>query len=136
MATFVLEDLQASIDVFVFPKTMAEYGALLDDDAIVVLKGRVDMRDDRVKLVCMEIQRPDLVHGRAALSCGFSLTQRADGHDGQPAQTPPSEHPGGSPVMLHVGEKVLKLPAEFNVDSHRGLVGELRVLLGPKAILS
>ena len=39
MATFVLEDLNASIEVFVFPKTMAEYGALLDDDAIVVLQG-------------------------------------------------------------------------------------------------
>ena len=60
MATFVLEDLNASIEVFVFPKTMAEYGALLDDDAIVVLKGRVDLRDDRLKLVCMEVQRPEL----------------------------------------------------------------------------
>ncbi len=29
MATFVLEDLQASIEAFVFPKAMAEYGALL-----------------------------------------------------------------------------------------------------------
>ena len=36
MATFVLEDLNASIEVFVFPKAMADYGALLDDDAIVV----------------------------------------------------------------------------------------------------
>ena len=28
MARFVLEDLQAAMEVFVFPKTMAEYGAL------------------------------------------------------------------------------------------------------------
>jgi hypothetical protein len=35
-----------------------------------------------------------------------------------------------------VGEKVLRLPADFNVDSRRGLVGELRVLLGPDAIQS
>jgi len=45
-----------------------------------------------------------------------------------------SEHPGDSPVFLHVGDKVLRLPSEFNVDSRRGLVGELRVLLGPNAI--
>ena len=55
MATFVLEDLRASIEVFVFPKVMAELGALLADDAIVVLRGRVDTRDDQVKLVCMEV---------------------------------------------------------------------------------
>ncbi len=60
MGTFVLEDLNASIEVFVFPKCMADYGALLDDDAVVVIKGRVDLRDDRLKLVCMEVQRPEL----------------------------------------------------------------------------
>ncbi len=38
MARFVLEDLQASMEVFVFPKTMAEYGALLENDAVVVLQ--------------------------------------------------------------------------------------------------
>ncbi len=136
MATFVLEDLQASIDVFVFPKTMAEYGALLDDDAIVVLKGRVDMRDDRVKLVCMEIQRPDLaLDGSSELRIALAPNALTDTKVNQLKRLL-TEHPGGSPVMLHVGEKVLKLPAEFNVDSHRGLVGELRVLLGPKAILS
>jgi DNA polymerase III subunit alpha len=136
MATFVLEDLQASIDVFVFPKTMAEYGALLDDDAIVVLKGRVDMRDDRVKLVCMEIQRPDLATDvRSELRIVLSPNALTDSTVNQLKHLL-SEHPGASPVLLHVGEKVLKLPTEFNVDSHRGLVGELRVLLGPKAILS
>ena len=61
MATFVLEDLNASIEAFVFPKTMADYGALLDDDAIVVVKARLDMRDERLKLVCMEVSRPELV---------------------------------------------------------------------------
>jgi len=35
-----------------------------------------------------------------------------------------------------VGETVLRLPTEFRVDSRRGLVGELRVLLGPNAIAS
>ncbi len=61
MATFVLEDLNASIEAFVFPKTMADYGALLDDDAIVVVKARLDIRDERLKLVCMEVSRPELV---------------------------------------------------------------------------
>ena len=40
MATFVLEDLGAALEVMVFPKTMAQYGHLLEDDAIVVIKGR------------------------------------------------------------------------------------------------
>jgi len=134
MATFVLEDLNASIEVFVFPKSMADYGALLDDDAIVVLKGRVDLRDDRLKLVCMEVQRPELaVEGCVDLRISLPLHRLTDRLvDGLKRLL--REHPGDSPVFLHVGEKVLRLPPEFNVDSRRGLVGELRVLLGPNAI--
>src|SRR5207302_7703789 len=46
MATFVLEDLEAAMEVMVFPRTMHEYGPLLDDDAIVCVKGRVDLREE------------------------------------------------------------------------------------------
>ena len=58
MARFVLEDLQAAMEVFVFPKTMAEYGALIENDAILVVKGRLDTREEEPKIVCMEVSRP------------------------------------------------------------------------------
>ena len=38
MATFVLEDLGAAVEVMVFPKTMAQYGELLEEDAIVCMR--------------------------------------------------------------------------------------------------
>jgi DNA polymerase-3 subunit alpha len=134
MATFVLEDLNASIEVFVFPKSMADYGALLDDDAIVVLKGRVDLRDDRLKLVCMEIQRPELsADGNSDLRISLPVNSLTD-RTVEDLKRLLVEHPGEAAVLLHIGEKVLRLPPEFNVDSRRGLVGELRVLLGPNAI--
>ncbi|MGH9079660.1 MAG: OB-fold nucleic acid binding domain-containing protein, partial [Acidimicrobiales bacterium] len=136
MGTFVLEDLNASIEVFVFPKCMADYGALLDDDAVVVIKGRVDLRDDRLKLVCMEVQRPELsVDGGGDLRVTLPLNSLTDRVvDGLKRLL--REHPGDCPVFLHVGDTVLRLPPEFNVDSRRGLIGELRVLLGPNAIQS
>ncbi len=135
MATFVLEDLRASVEVFVFPKTMAEIDGLLAEDAVVVVKGRVDTRDDQVKLVCMELSRPALV---------------VEGAGELRVQLPPSkvtdpvverlkailvEHPGPEPVLLQVGEVTLRLPAQFNVDSRRGLVGSLRELFGAGAVV-
>jgi len=136
MATFVLEDLQSSVEVFVFPKTMSELGALLDDDVVAVIKGRVDMRDERIKLVCMEIQRPELAaEGTGELHVTLPLNALTDTKVDQ-LKGLLTEHPGDSPVFLHVGETVLRLPTEFRVDSRRGLVGELRVLLGPNAIAS
>ena len=49
MATFVLEDLAAAIKVMVFPKTMLQYGELLDADAIVVIKARIDGREEHAE---------------------------------------------------------------------------------------
>jgi DNA polymerase III subunit alpha len=134
MATFTLEDLRASIEVFVFPKVMAQLGALLADDAIVVLRGRVDNRDDQVKLVCMEVTRPELtVDGAAELHVRVPVGAFS-GDTVDRLKRLLSDNPGEEPVFLHVGETVLRLAGEFNVNSRRGLAAELRVLLGPHAI--
>jgi DNA polymerase III subunit alpha len=135
MARFVLEDLQAAMEVFVFPKTMAEYGALIENDAILVVKGRLDTREEEPKIVCMEVSRPLLQRGESdlhiRLPLGVLTDRRVDG-----LKEVLADHPGPSPVLLHVGAKVLRLPPEFNVDCRNGLVGELKRLLGQSAVLS
>jgi DNA polymerase-3 subunit alpha len=136
MGRFVLEDLEASMEVFVFPRTMTDYGTLLENDAIVVIRGRLDLREESPKLVCMEVRRPDLSTGgaqelRISLPLGHLTEDKVDRLRGVLL-----EHPGQSPVLLHVGAKVLRLPPEFNVDSRNGLVGELKTLLGANAIVA
>ena len=135
MARFVLEDLQAAMEVFVFPKTMAEYGGLIENDSILVVRGRLDTREDEPKIVCMEVTRPLLERGEEDLHITLPLGVLTDAKvDG--LKDVLSCHPGPSPVLLHVGAKVLRLPPEFNVDCRNGLVGELKRLLGQSAVLS
>ena len=135
MARFVLEDLQAAMEVFVFPKTMAEYGAFIENDAILVVRGRLDTREEEPKIVCMEVSRPVLERGQEDLHITLPLGVLTDAKvDG--LKDVLSGHPGQSPVLLHVGAKVLRLPPEFNVDCRNGLVGELKRLLGQSAVLS
>jgi DNA polymerase-3 subunit alpha len=135
MARFVLEDLQAAMEVFVFPKTMAEYGSLIENDAILVVRGRLDTREEDPKIVCMEVSRPILERGQENLHITLPLGVLTDAKvDG--LKDVLSGHPGTSPVLLHVGAKVLQLPPEFNVDCRNGLVGELKRLLGQSAVLS
>jgi DNA polymerase-3 subunit alpha len=136
MARFVLEDLQASMEVFVFPKVMADYGALLENDAVVVLRGRLDLREEQPKIVCIEVRRPVLEADgteevRIALPLGVISDTTVDR-----LKEILVDHPGQCPVMLHVGTKVLRLPPEFNVDGRNGLVGQLKSLLGANAIVA
>jgi DNA polymerase-3 subunit alpha len=135
MARFVLEDLQAAMEVFVFPKTMAEYGALIENDAIVVVRGRLDTREEEPKIVCMEVTRPLLERGHEDLHISLPLGVLTDATV-EKLKEVLSGHLGASGVLLHVGAKVLRLPPEFNVDVRNGLVGELKRLLGPSAVLS
>jgi DNA polymerase-3 subunit alpha len=136
MARFVLEDLQASMEVFVFPRVMADYGGLLENDVIVVIRGRVDLRDEQPKIVAMEVSRPTLDSGDVReLRIALPLGALSDVTVGR-LKGVLTDHPGESPVLLHVGSKVLRLPPEFNVDSRNGLVGELKMLLGPGAIVA
>jgi len=135
MAKFVLEDLQAAMEVCVFPKTMADFGALIENDAILVVRGRLDTREEEPKIVCMEVSRPLLERGaedlHIALPLGVLTDSTLKGLKGIL-----SGHPGPSSVLLHVGAKVLRLAPEFNVDCRNGLVGELKRLLGQGAVLS
>jgi DNA polymerase-3 subunit alpha len=138
MATFVLEDLSAAMEVMVFPRTMADYGHLLEDDAIVCVKGRLDTRDDAPKVVAMEITRPDLV-----VDGGPPVRVRV--RPGALSETRVArlkeiliEHPGDSPVFVHLEGHdkvtVVRLGDEFCVDPSNGLFAELRVLLGADCI--
>jgi DNA polymerase-3 subunit alpha len=135
MATFVLEDLQSSVEVMVFPKTMQTFGHLLEDDAVVIVKGRVDTRDDQPKIMATELQRFEPVtDGNPPVHVNMSPERLSD--DMLAAlKSLLSDHPGESPVFLHLGERqVLRLPDAFNVEATTGLLAELRVLLGPDAI--
>jgi DNA polymerase-3 subunit alpha len=135
MATFVLEDLDSSIEVWVFPRTMAEVGHLLADDAVVCVKGRLDSREEQPKLICMEIKRPELnPTGLDPLHLELPLSSLSDERVASLKKLL-TEHPGSHPVHLHVGAKVIRLAPDFSVDTSNGLLAELRVLLGPTCLL-
>jgi DNA polymerase-3 subunit alpha len=130
MATFLLEDLESSIEVWVFPRTMAEVGYLLSDDAVVCVKGRLNLRDDQPKFICMEIKKPELSAGAEPLHIYLPLNALSAARVDRLKRLL-GEYPGVSPVFLHVGAKCIRLDSGFSVDTSRGLLAELRELLGP-----
>jgi DNA polymerase-3 subunit alpha len=136
MATFVLEDLQSAIDVWVFPRTMTDVGHLLVDDAVVCVKGRLDLREEQPKLICMELRRPELtVNGGEPLHLDLPVHALSDDRvDALKALF--LEHPGGSPVLLHVGSKCIRLGSQWSVNIGTRLLAELRVLLGAGCLWS
>lgn len=139
MLFFALEDLEGSIEVVCFPRTVADHGPLVRPDAILAVSGRVDQRGDSVKLVAQGISEPDLRTESVvrlqvpAQRMSRSLIGRLRGVL--------SNHPGEIPVFLHLsggetGDTVVRLGDDFKVEPRTALYAELRELLGPTSVLA
>jgi DNA polymerase-3 subunit alpha len=137
MAVFVLEDLEATIEVTIFPRTLTEQGHKLEDDVIVAVRGRLDRRDEsRFGLI------GQTVTVLSGLSDGPSTPLRLrlpstslDELRIQRLKRILRDHPGDSVVQIDIGQgKVLRLSDEFRVDIDRS-VGELRMAFGHEAVL-
>jgi DNA polymerase-3 subunit alpha len=137
MAVFILEDLDATIEATVFPRVLMEQGHKLIDDAIVTVRGRIDKRDEtRIGFMVQDVQILEgLDTGNAPplrLRVPATSLNELKIHQIRKILR---EHPGDSPVYLHIGQgKVLRLSDEFRVDLDR-VVGELRMALGHDAVV-
>ena len=136
MVYFALEDLQGSVETVAFPKTVAEYGPMIREDAVVVVRGRVDHRGDDVKFIAQSVSEPDLSADRSVRlrvpASRLSPTVVAKLKDVL------SNHPGTAPVYIHMqgaaGEKVLRVGQEHRVDPRSALFAELQELFGPSSV--
>jgi len=139
MATFVLEDLGAALEVMVFPRTMTNYGHLLEDDAIICVKGRLDLRDDQPKVIAMEITRPEIAldHESDPVRICTKATVFTDERV-QQLKDVLLQHPGDSAAYVQLEgtqrTTVLRLADEYRVEPSAGLYAELRVLFGPDCL--
>ena len=138
MAVFNLEDLGGSMEVMVFPKTMTEHGHKLADDVIVLVKGRIDRREEPPKIICqsVDVLRTSELDEAKPVRVHLPL-ERVQPETIDELKGLLAAHPGDSDVFLHLGDRqVLRLPEDYSVDPASGLVAEIRVLLGADAVLA
>ncbi len=137
MMYFTLEDLLGSVEVVAFPRTVAEYGPLIRDDAILLVRGRLDHRGEDVKVMAHGLEEPKLdPSGAVTLEIPARLLSP---EKVRLLKDILINHPGPAPVYLHMttdtGHKVLKLGDDHRVEPRSDLYAELRELFGQKSIL-
>jgi DNA polymerase-3 subunit alpha len=137
MYFFSFEDLEGSVEVVCFPRTVAEFGPLVREDAILVVTGRVDHRGDDVKFIAQQLHEPQLDAG-SVVRLRVPATRLSQDTVGR-LRGILGNHPGAAEVYLHMtsdnGEKVLRLGEEHRVEARSALFAELRELLGPSVVL-
>ncbi|MGH2367383.1 MAG: DNA polymerase III subunit alpha, partial [Chloroflexota bacterium] len=56
MAAVELEDLAGSVEVVVFPRSYQAHRDILKEDTVVLVRGKVDTRDDQPKILCESVE--------------------------------------------------------------------------------
>ena len=137
MYFFSFEDLQGSIEVVCFPRTVAEYGPMIREDAVLVITGRVDHRGDDVKMIAQQVQEPRFdADSVVRLRVPATRMSRATVEQ---LRSVLANHPGDAGVYLHMvsdgDERVIQLGNDHRVEPRTALFAELRELLGPSVVL-
>jgi DNA polymerase-3 subunit alpha len=137
-ASATLEDLGGAVEVLFFPNTYEVIGQYIAEDAIVVVKGRVDRRDDQPRLMAMDMSMPEITAADEVKPVVLALP---------PSRcTPPlverlrevlTSHPGSAEVhvkLVNGSRATLLRLGPLRVAPTTALMADLKALLGPSAV--
>ena len=133
-AIVTVEDLEGAVDVMFYSQTYANFATQLTEDAVVVVRGRVDKREDVARLVALDMTIPDVASApRGPLVISMAIARC----------TPPTverlkdvlrSYPGTTEVHLSLdspGKKtVMRLEDALRVAITPSLSADLKALLG------
>ena len=138
-AIVTIEDLEGSIDVRFFSNTYSQTAMNLVEDRIVVVRGRVDKREEVAQISALELTLPDIKQSPTGPFIIKLDTNRC---------TPPivdrmkevlRSHPGSREVHLQlVGDAkstTLKLDEGLKVTASPSLSADLKSILGPDCLV-
>ncbi|ONH56231.1 DNA polymerase III subunit alpha [Frankia sp. CcI49] len=138
-ALATVEDMGGGLEVMFFPATYETCSTQLAEDAVVIVKGRIDKREDTPRLVASDLTVPDL--SDHALSPPVVITLPAS------RVNPPTvdrlrevlgDHPGTTEVHLRLQSSsrvtLLRLDDAYKVQRTPALMGDLKALLGASAV--
>ena len=140
-ALATLEDLEGAIEVLFFPAAYQLCGIHLAEDAVVLVRGRLDKREEMPRIIAMDVSVPDVSEGRA-VRCHHPARAALHAAGRRAAARRCSRtHPGTTEVRLQLqagGEADGRCGSTTGCASTRptALMADLKALLGPGAIAS
>ncbi|NYJ30729.1 DNA polymerase-3 subunit alpha [Galbitalea soli] len=133
----VVEDFGAEMTVMFMGKTYQEFAPALANDSIVVIRGRVSVRDDGMNLHAISMFTPDVGPGLGSGPLVISVPEfRATTEIVGALSDVLIRHSGENEVRLKLikGETARMFEIPYPVTVSADLYGELKTLLGPSCL--
>ena len=152
MAFVTVEDLGGSMELLVFPKVLTQCGSAIYDNAVVVVRGRVSVKEEEAaKLIADEIVLIDQYQPRHAGGSSYVAAQSAPAHGKTLYLKCPSLNSpefskvrdlleifsGDMPVRIRLVDtgRMVAAPRNLWALENDRLIKELSDLLGPECVV-
>lgn len=139
-AVITVEDLEASIEVLLFPKAYDLVSTSLATDTVVKVKGRIKVDDDSVALTGQELTLPDVTDAPSGPVVISLPAVRCTPPVVEQLREVLSSHPGGTEVRLKLVSSgkttLMRLDQQLRVNPSGPLMADLKALLGPSCLAS
>jgi DNA polymerase-3 subunit alpha len=124
MAVITLEDPHGSIEVVIFPEAYTKAASLLDVGAMVVVKGKVEIDDETVRMTASEVLPIETMRQKMSRELSIKLTSPPHGRQTFEALADLfSRHRGDRRVVLELELRDQQPPLRLRA----GLAGQVRV---------
>ena len=145
MAYVVLEDDTAGIEMLVFAKTLEQFGNMLDENKVVVILGKVSIREDKEpQLIVNRVwdihdYDPDSIPGRPGLpriqkeGCLYLRLPTRDERLFGKVRAILNMFPGGNTAVVYFEDTKQRLGSHCALDSR--MLDELKMLLGTENVV-
>jgi len=128
MAVGRLEDLTGSIPVVIFPRVYERYSSMISEDVPVVIKGRVDNRNEELQVICEEIEVLDRVKTKRGIH--IEIAPRIRPEDISKLKSILVTYPGQERTFLHVGGKVISASENYQISITPALIDQIENVTG------
>jgi DNA polymerase-3 subunit alpha len=137
-AIVTVEDLEGAIECLFFPSAYMTVSTMLTHDAVVVVKGRVNRRDDTPSIYASELTLPDISEGPRGPVVVTIDTNRATTDKIEELKSVLASHPGSTEVRVRLSQPgrtvLMRLEDSYRVNASESLFGDLKVILGPRCL--
>jgi DNA polymerase-3 subunit alpha len=140
MAVFMLDDVAGSIEVVVFPETFGKCGAVVEADAMVLVRGKFEKDDESARIVATELLPIGSLQERTTREVVIHLAPQPQRSTFEQLAELLSRHRGDRRVYIELDvkgrEKPLRVRSEvpLRVKPSERLVSEVELLCGTGSV--
>jgi DNA polymerase III subunit alpha len=138
MAILSVEDLEAGLEVVLFPKEYALVSTVLATDTVVRIRGRVRAREDSVTMQAQEVTIPDVDRGPGRPVVISLPATRCTAPVVAELRQVLRSHPGMTEVQLRLRANdktsLWRIDQRLRVTPSPPLMADLKALLGPSCL--